>query len=178
MGFCNKRRFIALGTVAQTAPKAMRRASFAFAFLIYYLQPAAAIVGGASQTDGSPRYHVVFFQDSKKNSCTGTAVTRELVLTAAQCADPDRKYKIISVDSDHLSVPINVTRVEQHPNFSLQEYSQSRASVDLALLKLATPLPLADSCTAAKSIVMLFDRLVGRGRAAPSGQWGRASWRS
>ena len=26
--------------------------------------------------------------------------------------------------------------------------------------------PIADSCTAAKSIVMLFDRLVGRGRAA------------
>ena len=123
MGVCNRRRFIALGTVAQAAPKALRRAAITFAFLIYYLQSAAAIAGGASQTDGNPRYHIVFFQDSNNNSCTGTAVTRELVLTAAQCADPDRKYKIISVDSDRLSVPINVTRVEPHPNFDAQAYS-------------------------------------------------------
>jgi secreted trypsin-like serine protease len=114
-----------------------------FACLIFCLQPAAAIVGGASLTDGSPRYHVVFIQDSRNNSCTGTALTRELVLTAAQCVDPDRKYKIVSADGNRLSIPINVTRVEIHPNFNAQAYSQSRASVDLALLELATPLPLA-----------------------------------
>ena len=91
-----------------------------FACLIFCLQPATAIVGGASPTDGSPRYHVVFIQDSRNNSCTGTALTRELVLTAAQCVDPDRKYKIVSADGNRLSIPINVTRVEIHPNFNAQ----------------------------------------------------------
>lgn len=122
----------------------MHCAGVVFACFFCCLRPAAAITGGA-QTDGSPRYHVVFIQDANNYSCTGTALTRELVLIAAQCVDPDRKYKLTRVDSDILSIPINVTRVEPHPDFDPRAYSQSRATADLALLKLATPLPLAIS---------------------------------
>ena len=109
------------------------------------LKAAFAIVGGALETDGSPRYHTVYIQDFNNYGCTGTALTREIVLTAAQCVEPDRKYKIIEIDSDILPIPINAVRVERHPNFNRDTYSQGRATVDLAILKLATPLPVAVS---------------------------------
>jgi hypothetical protein len=124
---------------------ALRRISLVFASLICCFQPAAAIVGGAAQTAGSARYHVVLIEDADKHSCTGTVLGNELVLTAAHCVYAGRDFKILSVDSNHLSTPINVASIELHPQYGPQEILGSRATADLALLKLATPLSLVIS---------------------------------
>jgi hypothetical protein len=71
---------MAVTPVAQTVNAARCRAGFVGAFLICCFQPAAAIVGGVARTVGSIPYHVVLIEDSNKKSCTGTVLTRELVL--------------------------------------------------------------------------------------------------
>ena len=106
------------------------------------IRPAVAIVGGAAQTGGDQTYHVVFILGSDNTECTGTVLTRELVLTAAQCIHAGQKYIISNVDSNCLSIPISVIRLVLHPNFDLQRLLNHLATVDLALLKLASPLPL------------------------------------
>jgi hypothetical protein len=160
MRVCNKRHSFTLGTVAQTVGAAMRCVGVAFACLIFCFQPSVAIVGGASDRYVSPRYHVVLIEDSNKVSCTGTALTQELVLTAAQCLRPGREYKIMSVDSDRLSIPIRVTRVELHPDFDMQAYLHSRATADLAILKLAIPLPLAIAAPLLGNTVAVGEQII------------------
>ena len=121
----------------------MRRAVVAFACLFYCLQPAVAIVGGAAQTNGDPVYHVVSIAGSDGGYCSGTVLTRAVVLTVAQCIHAGQNYKIFQIDFKNLSTPISVTQVVLHPNFDLQRLLQHLATVDLALLKVSTPLPLA-----------------------------------
>ena len=44
---------------------------------------AAAMVGGAPVASGGPERHAVLIVGSRGSSCTGTAIARDLVLTAA-----------------------------------------------------------------------------------------------
>ena len=72
--------------------------------------------------------------------CTGTVLTRDTVLTAARCVTPGLGFQVSKIDS--LAVSIPVTNVMYHPQFDVREMNQQRATVDLAILKLAAPLPL------------------------------------
>lgn len=120
----------------------MCRASLVLLFVICCFQPAVAIVGGAPQTPGSAHYHVVLIEDADKKSCTGTVLAIRLVLTAAHCVYAGHDFKIISVNANRLQTPIKVSGVELHPEYDAQAILAGRATADLALLKLAAPVPL------------------------------------
>jgi len=49
---------------------------------------AFAMVGGAPPADPAVARHVVLLVGSRGNSCSGVAIARDLVLTAAHCVLP------------------------------------------------------------------------------------------
>ena len=77
--------------------------------------------------------------------CTGTALTHDLVLTAAHCVTRAANYQVKLFQTGQ---SIRVASAVQHPGFNFANYAASRATADVALLKLAAPLP--DIVAAAK----------------------------
>jgi len=73
--------------------------------------------------------------------CTGSAIARDVVLTAAHCVMPGSDYKVIEFNSAREPYFIDVHTVVRHPKFSLPELLRHRATADVAVLKTAAPLP-------------------------------------
>jgi hypothetical protein len=105
-----------------------------------WCSPAAAMVGGAPPAD-SVR-HTVMIMGSGGTFCTGTAVARDLVLTAAHCVPPGGVYKLVDFDAAHQPLLRDVAKIVPHPQFSMSAFQGTRATPDLALIKLAKPLPV------------------------------------
>jgi len=103
--------------------------------------PAHAMVGGAPPADPAIARHVVRLVGSRGNSCSGVAVARDLVLTAAHCVPPGADYSIAVFDAASQPQLKKVTSVVRHPQFDPATYLAHRATADVALLKLAAPLP-------------------------------------
>ena len=70
-------------------------------------------------------------------------VTPDLLLTAAHCVLAGADYKLVELGSDRTK-PIlkDIARVARHPQFNLKTMLAHRATADVALLKLAAPLPV------------------------------------
>jgi secreted trypsin-like serine protease len=119
----------------------MRPALAALA-LVLCAAPAAAMVGGAGPaSDAEGGASAVLIVGSRGNACTGAAVARDLVLTAAHCVAPGSDYKLVEFDAAHRPTLKEVREVVRHPQFSLAALSGHRATADVALIKLAAPLP-------------------------------------
>jgi len=100
--------------------------------------PALAITGNAPPATGWAARPIVMVVDSRGDLCTGTALTADLVLTAAHCvARRDRT----EVKAYQTGIAIPVRSVAVHPRFDLGAYNASRATADIALIKLIAPLP-------------------------------------
>jgi secreted trypsin-like serine protease len=100
-----------------------------------------AMVGGAPpEAEGATR-HTVMILGSAGTFCTGTAIARDLVLTAAHCVLPGAIYKFVDVAGGKLVASQDVAKVVAHPQFDLKSFTANRATADLALLKFAQPLP-------------------------------------
>jgi hypothetical protein len=102
---------------------------------------AAAMVGGAAVADRAIARHVALIVGSRGTSCTGVVIARNLVLTAAHCTMPGAEYKIVEFDAVHHPNLRDVSVVASHPQFELGALLGHRATADVALLKLASPLP-------------------------------------
>jgi len=99
------------------------------------------MVGGAPPASGEIAKHVVLIVGSRGNSCTGTAIARDLVLTVAHCVLPGADYKLVDYDSTRRPVLKDVTGIARHPQFDVNAVLAHRVTADVALLKLAEPLP-------------------------------------
>lgn len=110
------------------------------AVLMLFSSQALAISGGAPATLNEVR-HAVMIVGSGGTFCTGVAVARDLVLTAAHCVAASTTYKLIEFNKAKEPVLLDVLRVLRHPNFNIQSLLGHRATADIALLKLAAPLP-------------------------------------
>src|SRR5215217_4230067 len=99
------------------------RLTTALACLLALSASAMAVVGGAPAADpeGAAR-HLVLIVAGRGNFCTGTAIARELV------RQPTFR---------------DVALVVTHPQFDIKAMLAHRVSADVALLKLAAPLPPA-----------------------------------
>jgi secreted trypsin-like serine protease len=104
---------------------------------------ATAMVGGAPPESGALARHVVLIVGSRGNSCTGVAVGRDLVLTAAHCVLPGADYKLLDSDAARRPLLKDIASVAVHPQFDVNSMLAHRATADVALLKLAEPLPAA-----------------------------------
>ena len=119
----------------------MHRALLTFALLFALSAAAAAMVGGASEIPNAKSQPEVMFVGSRGNFCTGTAIARDLVLTAAHCVLPGADYKLVELGADKTK-PIlkDIASIARHPQFNLKTMLAHRATADVALIKLAAPL--------------------------------------
>ena len=99
-----------------------------------------ALVGGASvvRQTGAGR-HIVMIVSTRGNLCTGTALARDLVLTAGHCVAPAATYRVLALDAKPPGLPVH--NITVHPRYNPRDYAGGRITADVALLKLETPLP-------------------------------------
>src|ERR1700734_2531306 len=102
---------------------------------------APAMVGGAPPADMASARHVVLLVGSRGTTCTGVAIARDLVLTAGHCVLPGADYKLMEFDAGGDPHLRDVASIARHPRFDLAALLAHRATADVALLKLAMPLP-------------------------------------
>jgi secreted trypsin-like serine protease len=107
-----------------------------------FAAPAFAITGNAPQAVTAGR-HAVMIVGSHGTFCTGAALARDLVLTAAHCVQPGSDYKLVEFGADRKPRLLDVRAIARHPQFHLETLLAHRATADVALLKLAQPLPQA-----------------------------------
>jgi len=102
----------------------------------------------------------VLIVGSRGNSCTGTAIARDLVLTAAHCVLPGADYRLVEFDGARQPILRDVVEIARHPDFKLDSLLAHRATADVALLKLAGPLPgaVVPAPLAARASVNVDDR--------------------
>jgi secreted trypsin-like serine protease len=122
----------------------MRRPALALLPLLALSASAAAMVGGAREIPDAKAQPEVMFVGSRGNFCTGTAIARDLVLTAAHCVLAGADYKLVELSSNRTK-PIlkDIAGVARHPQFNLKTMLAHRATADVALLKLAAPLTVS-----------------------------------
>ena len=105
------------------------------------LQPAQAIVGGAPLAPAELGRSVVMVLGSSATACTATAIGRDLLLTAAHCVLPSADYKLLGSEPGQPPVLKAIIRIERHPQFDIKRLFNHLATADVALIKLAEPLP-------------------------------------
>jgi hypothetical protein len=130
-------RHVLLGISGMAGFGNMRRKALFFAILAAIVSlcgPACAIVGDAGPADLVLQRHTVLVY-STKGRCTGVVLAPQLVLTAAHCVESvDGKYTVAGLARD--AVRVEVSDVVRHP-----DHRKKPVSADIALLKLARPLP-------------------------------------
>jgi hypothetical protein len=117
------------------------RAPVCLTCLLTLTVAANAMVGGAPPESGEIARHAVLIVGSRGNSCTGVAIARDLILTVAHCVLPGADYKLVEYDAARRPLLKDVTRIARHPQFDLNTMLAHRATADVALLRLAEPLP-------------------------------------
>ena len=120
----------------------MRSAVLSVALSLSFLAPAVALVGGAREIPDPKSQPEVMFVGSRGNFCSGVAVAPDPVLTAAHCVLPGADYKLVELDAERKPIVKDTSALARHPQFSLKALLAHRATADVALLKLAAPLPV------------------------------------
>jgi hypothetical protein len=108
------------------------------AFTFSLAASAAAMVGRAAPANDTIGRSIVMIISSRANVCTGTALARDLVLTAAHCVQPAASYAILPAKG---AAPMPTKTVSVHPRYDPQSFAANRATADVALIKLTSPLP-------------------------------------
>lgn len=104
-----------------------------------FATPVHAIVGGAAPAADGIGRSVVTIVGSRGNSCSGTLIAPDLVLSVAHCVGPGATYKIVEYGGDRQPRLRDVRRVATHPGFDMKTMLAHRATADVSLLQLETP---------------------------------------
>jgi hypothetical protein len=72
--------------------------------------------------------------------CSGVALARNLVLTAAHCVLPGADYKLVEFDTARQPLLKDVATIARHPAFDVSAVLRHRVTADVALINLGTPL--------------------------------------
>ena len=144
-------------------------APFALMFLAFGISldlamPANAMVGGAPKIHDPDAQPEVMIVGSRGNSCTGVAIARDLVLTAAHCVLPGAEYKLVELNAGKKPVLKDTAAIARHPRFDLKTMLAHRATPDVAVIKLAAPLSITPAALLpARPRIAVGERFVVRG---------------
>jgi secreted trypsin-like serine protease len=103
--------------------------------ILFTVASASALVGGAPPVQGP--HAAVMIVGSRGNSCTGIAIARDLVLTAAHCVPQGADYKLVAFDAQRQPQLRDTQQIARHPQFSQKTFDAHRATADVALIKVA-----------------------------------------
>jgi hypothetical protein len=102
------------------------------------------MVGGAppaAQGAGRSVVMILGSYSTGSTACTATAIAPDLLLTAAHCVQPGADYKLADTWSGPTPTLKEITRIARDPQFELKRLFAHLATADVALAKLAEPLP-------------------------------------
>jgi len=122
---------------ARAVPATPSLAALTLAALTLASLPARAIVGGAEAPAGG----AVMVLSSQGGVCTGVVLGPDTVLTAGHCAAGAPEHRVHFRDEAGAPVLVAVAARAVHPGYDAGAASGRRRSIDLALLRTATPLP-------------------------------------
>ena len=101
--------------------------------------PAGAVIGGG---DGGPASgSTLMVLNARGGVCTGIVLSARAILTAAHCAAGGTELRIHWKDGSGEPVLVTPAAVALHPEFKANAVAARQRSIDLALVRLAGPLP-------------------------------------
>jgi hypothetical protein len=92
----------------------MPRLLFALALAFTWCN-ALAMVGGASPASDAVARRVALIVGSRGNFCSGVALARDLVLTAAHCVVPGAEYRLVEYDEERRPLLRDIAQIARHP---------------------------------------------------------------
>jgi hypothetical protein len=101
---------------------------------------AHAVVGGAVE-NGALAANALMILDSRGGVCTGVVLAPDIVATAAHCVHGPYEHRAHFRAQDGAPVLVEIAARAVHPQFDSSAIETRRRSIDLALVRLATPLP-------------------------------------
>jgi secreted trypsin-like serine protease len=118
----------------------IRRIVLALACSLASAFPAQAIVGGAREAGeiGNSIVMIVGARGDRVTLCTGTALSSDVVLTAAHCVAPKGNYHLRLAGG---ATPMTISGMAHHPRYDPRHYASGRVTADVALVRLVAPLP-------------------------------------
>jgi Trypsin len=142
----------------------MMRIAIALACACTFTSSLNAMVGGAPPAGEDAGGAVVMLTGSQGTFCSGVALTRDLVLTAAHCVLAGAGYKLVEFDAARQPVLKDLGAIARHPDFDVNAVLRHRVTADVALAKLAAPLKVVPAVLApAGGSVTAGDRFVVAG---------------
>jgi secreted trypsin-like serine protease len=127
-------------TLKQLGRLAVAAATLSAGFLP--VAPAQAVVGGArSRAVEGVRASTLRVETSRGELCSGAVISSELLLTAAHCLMNGGSIRVVSLDQRFRSRTHKVAAVLPHPSFVPGTTPRTQPGADLALIRLAAPLP-------------------------------------
>ncbi len=117
-------------------PRPVLAAAFALGLAV---TPARAIVGGMP-AGAEMAAQTVMIVSTRGAACTGAVLAPDLVLTAAHCVAPPADYAVALVGSGAPEL-LPAAKIAVHPAYDAEQFRTRRPTPDLALVKLASPLP-------------------------------------
>lgn len=100
--------------------------------------PAGAVVGG--REGGPAAGSTLMVLNARGGVCTGIVLSARAVLTAGHCADGGTELRVHWKEAGE-PILVRPAAVSLHPEFDAKAITARRRSIDLALVRLAEPLP-------------------------------------
>jgi secreted trypsin-like serine protease len=119
----------------------------------------------------APKFaHAVVMLAGQRGFCSGTAIARDLVLTAAHCVASGSDYKLVAFDPSGQPSLKSIATIARHPQFDAGAAQRHRATADVALLKFSQAISSAPVALGPSSITVAVGDpflVAGYGLAAP-----------
>lgn len=112
----------------------------ALAGLALALGPARAVVGGTPET-GPLASATLMILSSNGGACSGVVLAEDAVLTAAHCVAGAAEHRAHWRDASGAPILAAIAEIAVHPGYDAGAIEARRRSIDLALVRLAAPLP-------------------------------------